>query len=68
LVNSVKVCSWSGFGSLVGLRVVQQNGVDILAFGLDGFSYKMQMLVESVYGGYILRMCVYLAYGEVVRM
>lgn len=31
LVNSVKVCSWSGFGSLVGLRVVQQNGFDILA-------------------------------------
>jgi hypothetical protein len=31
LVNSVKVCSWSGFGRLIGLRVVQQNGVDILA-------------------------------------
>ena len=31
LVNSVKVRSWSEFGSLVGLRLVQQNGFDILA-------------------------------------
>jgi hypothetical protein len=29
-------------------------------FGLDGFSYKMQVLVESVYGGYILRICVFI--------
>lgn len=37
LVNSVKVCSWSGFGNLVGWMVVQQNGwvAILVVFGLN---------------------------------
>lgn len=41
LVNSVKVCSCSGFGNLVGWMVVQQNRwFDILAVCLNGILYE----------------------------
>lgn len=35
LVNSVKVCSCSGFGNLVGWMVVQQNRWVAILAGLD---------------------------------
>lgn len=66
LVNSVKVCSCSGFGSLVGWMVVQQNRwVAILALvRWELVIWEIYLVVRSCMG---VCVCMWLV-GEVVRM